>query len=377
MQEILISRRITKKDMFLVTMNLGGNNMKKRILLFILILALMSTHVISFASDSVFTDIKPTDWFYNDVVQAQKEGLVQGIGAGKYAPNKTISYAEYITVLVRVLGLDVTDELKGNHWASQYMHAAVKAGILTQEELIDLNYDKGITRQDMIKYTCKALGVKPITTTETIFNDLKDKNDEEVGLINTAFEEYLTEGVGRTPEGLRIFGYDRQSNRAELATMALRIKAYKEDPVEYKKERAAAREAADREWEQKYGAQIKWEQLKKTGITSEDQITPEIVDTLREKAVGGYKRDDWKILDDKDFEGYKKAIIDDLKNVEKLGSVPVVISKYLFYETKDEFKIKTFFVIVNGRESWIVSVGKSGNKYKVRDAGVLIKDIFS
>ena len=224
--------------------------MKKRILLFILILALMSTHVISFASDSVFTDIKPTDWFYNDVVQAQKEGLVQGIGAGKYAPNKTISYAEYITVLVRVLGLDVTDELKGNHWASQYMHAAVKAGILTQEELIDLNYDKGITRQDMIKYTCKALGVKPIKTTETIFNDLKDKNDEEVGLINTAFEEYLTEGVGRTPEGLRIFGYDRQSNRAELATMALRIKAYKEDPVEYKKERAAAREAADREWEQ-------------------------------------------------------------------------------------------------------------------------------
>lgn len=53
--------------------------------------------------------------------------------------------------------------------------------------------------------------------------------------------------------------------------------------------------------------------MKKTGITSEDQITPEIVDILREKAVGGYKRDDWKILDDKDFEGYKKAIIDDLK----------------------------------------------------------------
>ncbi|MGB4571145.1 MAG: S-layer homology domain-containing protein [Tepidanaerobacteraceae bacterium] len=349
--------------------------MKKRILLFILILALMSTHVISFASDSVFTDIKPTDWFYNDVVQAQKEGLVQGIGAGKYAPNKTISYAEYITVLVRVLGLDVTDELKGNHWASQYMHAAVKAGILTQEELIDLNYDKGITRQDMIKYTCKALGVKPITTTETIFNDLKDKNDEEVGLINTAFEEYLTEGVGRTPEGLRIFGYDRQSNRAELATMALRIKAYKEDPVEYKKERAAAREAADREWEQKYGAQIKWEQLKKTGITSEDQITPEILDILREKVVG-YKTDEWVILNDIDFEGYKNSIINALRNVVKVGNVPIVVSKHLYYETKTSAKLKIFMVIVNGKESWIVNVGKSGNNYKVRDAGVFIEDIF-
>ncbi|HHX23268.1 MAG TPA: hypothetical protein GX723_04540, partial [Thermoanaerobacterales bacterium] len=238
-----------------------------------------------------------------------------------------------------------------------------------------LNYDKGIPRQDMIKYTCKALGVKPIKTAETIFDDLKDKNDDEVGFINAALEEYLTEGIGRTPEGLRIFGYDRQSNRAELATMALRIKEYKEDPVAYKKERKAARDAADREREQKYGAQVKWEQLKKTGITSEDQITPEIVDILREKACG-QKRNDWKILSDKDFEGYKKSILDALKNVVKVGDVPIVISKYLFFETKDEFKEKRFFVIVNGKESWVIGVGKSGNNYELRDAGVYIENIF-
>ncbi len=351
--------------------------MKKRILLFILILALMSTHVISFASDSVFTDIKPTDWFYNDVVQAQKEGLVQGIGAGKYAPNKTISYAEYITVLVRVLGLDVTDELKGNHWASQYMHAAVKAGILTQEELIDLKFDEGIPRQDMIKYTCKALGVKPLKTTDTIFDDLKDKNEEEVGYINAAYEKYLTEGIGRTPDGLRLFGYDRTSTRAELATMALRVKKYIENPPEYTIDRAAQREKAEREWYEKYGVELEWKKVGESGgITSEEQLTPEMVEMVRKK--GDYfTRKGWKILDDEEFEGYKQAILYDLKNIAKVGDVPIVISKHLFWEEPDWTKDRNFLVIVNGRQSWIVNVGKLGNEYRVYLAGVLVEDMFS
>jgi len=88
-------------------------------------------------------------------------------------------------------------------------------------------------------------------------------------------------------------------------------------------------------------------------------------------------RDDWTTLSDKDFEGYKQAILYDLKNVAKVGNVPIVISKDLFYETKDWTKTKIFIVIVNGRQSWIVSVGKLGNEYRVHDAGVRVEDIFS
>jgi len=341
----------------------------------VIVLIIMSTLFSAFASDAVFRDVKEADWFYNDVVEAWKLGLIQGVGGGQYLPSRTITYAEYITVLVRILGLDFTGELKGNHWASQYMHAAQKAGIITREELLDLDYDAAIPRQDMMKFSCKALGVRPADTIQLIFEDLKDKNEEEVKYINAAFNEFLTEGMGITSDGLRIFGYGRNSNRAELATMALRIKAYKENPTDYKKEKAAAREKAEKEWQAKYGVQVKWGQLKKTGITSENQITPEIVDILREKAYGE-KVDDWKILDDEEFNKWKEVLEKRLRNDFGVGNAPMVVSKYLYYETNDEFREKLFFVIVNGKESWIVSVGKSGNNYKVRDAGLRVENIF-
>jgi len=310
--------------------------MQKRVIISGLLLAVVLIQAAAYATEPIFadpsfTDINESDWFYNDVMESYRLGLIQGIGGGKYAPNKVISYAEYITVLVRILELDITSELKGSHWASQYMHAAVKAGILTQEELIDLKFDEGIPRQDMIKYTCKALGVKPLKTTDTIFDDLKDKNEEEVGYINAAYEKYLTEGIGRTPDGLRLFGYDRTSTRAELATMALRVKKYIENPPEYTIDRAAQREKAEREWYEKYGVELEWKKVGESGgITSESQLTPEIVKIVREKGVD-FPRDDWKVLDnDKDYEGYKKAIEYDLRNVAKVGNAPIAVSRNLF-----------------------------------------------
>ncbi len=356
--------------------------MQKRVIISGLLLAVVLIQAAAYATEPIFadpgfTDVNETDWFYNDVMEAYRLGLIQGIGGGKYAPNKVISYAEYITVLVRILELDITSELKGSHWASQYIYAAVKAGILTQEELIDLKFDEGIPRQDMIKYTCKALGVKPLKTTDTIFDDLKDKNEEEVGYINAAYEKYLTEGIGRTPDGLRLFGYDRTSTRAELATMALRVKKYIENPPEYTIDRAAQREKAEREWYEKYGVELEWKKVGESGgITSEEQLTPEMVEMVRKK--GDYfTRKGWKILDDEEFEGYKQAILYDLKNIAKVGDVPIVISKHLFWEEPDWTKDKNFLVIVNGRQSWIVNVGKLGNEYRVYLAGVLVEDMFS
>ena len=91
-------------------------------------------------------------------------------------------------------------------------------------------------------------------------------------------------------------GYDRTSTRAELATMALRVKKYIENPPEYTIDRAAQREKAEREWYEKYGVELEWKKVGESGgITSESQLTPEIVKIVREKGVD-FPRDDWKVL---------------------------------------------------------------------------------
>lgn len=195
-----------------------------------------------------FDDVKPSDWFFNDVLEARRQGIVVGVGNNLYDPHRAITYAEYITILTRVTNVDVS-KYKGNgkHWASQNIEAAKVLGIVDSNEVI--NWNEGIPRQDMVKFTCKALDIEPIDAMNIVFEDTKNISPEERKYINTAFNEYLTEGVGRNELGQRLFGYGQTVNRAQLATMALRIKAYKENPVKYKQERAVARQQEELKWQ--------------------------------------------------------------------------------------------------------------------------------
>lgn len=224
--------------------------------IFILLVAfivLLSNIQITLATvETGFNDIKTTDWFYNDVIEAQRVGLIAGVGNNLYAPNKTISYAEYITILTRVLGADTSNKGNSNHWAAGNIEAAKKLGIISEGEIT--NYDAGIPREIMAVFTCKALGVKPGDGSQIIFEDTRNASPAIRAYINAAYNEYLTEGVGRDDSGKLQFGYGQTVTRAQLATMALRIKAYKEDKEAYKQSRAIARNAAEAEWKKQHNS---------------------------------------------------------------------------------------------------------------------------
>jgi len=224
--------------------------------IFILLVAfivLLSNIQITLATvETGFNDIKPTDWFYNDVIEAQRVGLIAGVGNNMFAPNKTISYAEYITILTRILGADTSNKGNSNHWAAGNIEAAKKLGIISEGEVT--NYDAGIPREVMAVFTCKALGVKPGDGSQIIFEDTRNASPAIRAYINAAYNEYLTEGVGRDNSGKLQFGYGQTVTRAQLATMALRIKDYKEDKEAYKQSRAIARNAAEEEWKKQHNS---------------------------------------------------------------------------------------------------------------------------
>lgn len=195
-----------------------------------------------------FFDVRKGDWFYNDVMEARRIGLVAGVGNNMFAPNKTISYAEYITILTRVLGADTSNKGNSNHWAAGNIEAAKKLGIISEGEVT--NYDAGIPREVMAVFTCKALGVKPGDGSQIIFEDTRNASPAIRAYINAAYNEYLTEGVGRDDSGKLQFGYGQTVTRAQLATMALRIKDYKENPQMFKHERDSDRKMQEQKWKE-------------------------------------------------------------------------------------------------------------------------------
>ena len=57
------------------------------------------------ADDCTFSDVKSTDWFAPAVAWAQQNGIVDGIGGNRFAPNEPISRQDTLTILYRYAGL--------------------------------------------------------------------------------------------------------------------------------------------------------------------------------------------------------------------------------------------------------------------------------
>ena len=310
--------------------------------------------------DYNFNDVHLNDWFYYDVMKARELGLIAGVGNNLYAPNKTITYAEFITILVRVLGVDVSKYEKGKHWASQNIEAAKDLGIIQGFEII--NIDAGIPREDMAKFVCRALGLQPVNDGEVIFADVgKNVSVEDRAYVNTAFKEYLIEGIGRSKQGERLFGYGQTVNRAQLATMALRIKAYKEDKEAYKQERAALRQQE----ELIAKANLTWEELgKQGGIVSESQLTSEIIEKIKSIPTASYSGVPHKI-GDKDFFSWGNPPGDEENNdwieaIKKAFPGKTVVTCRELCFGRPDFYDYNYRVIVDGRQLWRVEVGYEG-----------------
>jgi len=217
------------------------------------------------AADDGFTDVKKGAWYYNDVMSAKKAGLVKGIGNGLYAPETEVTYGQFITALVRIFksddeitgassedpqseGLSVATggmpgtepEVTGKHWSDKYILAARELEIVGWRE--NIRPDVPIPREEMIRYMVNALGLELSESEEMAFADVPPQYK---AYTNTAYEEYLTEGIGRNKAGMKLFGYSYRTTRAEMAAILNRVVAYKDDPEAYKAEKARLRAKAD------------------------------------------------------------------------------------------------------------------------------------
>ena len=101
--------------------------------------------------DTAFTDTY-RHWAEDYITELENQGLVSGVSESKFCPEKKLTYAEWITLVVKYLGLDVP-ETDGSHWSSRYVAAAEKAGIISGN--IDL--DKEISRARMCEILVTAL----------------------------------------------------------------------------------------------------------------------------------------------------------------------------------------------------------------------------
>jgi hypothetical protein len=106
------------------------------ILAVIMCLGMMST---VFAAEFKFTDVKESDWFYNDVKNAVEMGLINGKSETEYKPEDNLTYAEAIKLAACMHQLYTTGEItlkNAEPWYQSYVDYCMK------NEIIRINSSK-------------------------------------------------------------------------------------------------------------------------------------------------------------------------------------------------------------------------------------------
>lgn len=133
-----------------------------------------------------FTDVPQSEWYYNEIAQAYKLGFVKGTSDTTYSPDGSVTIAETITFAVRLNyiynGKEVPAPADGAEWYTPYVDAAVKAGIIKNNEYTD--YNAPALRKQVAKIMAKALPTSYVQAIN-MFTEIPDldKKDSAYGSV--------------------------------------------------------------------------------------------------------------------------------------------------------------------------------------------------
>ncbi len=175
-----------------------------------------------------FSDVPANDWAEEAIYALKELGVSNGRGDGTFGYNENITRAEFLTFLIRVLGVELEEpsvegsfnDIQENDWYAPYIYAG-----LTKEIIIDKEYPEGIfnpnqyiNREEMALMIIRALGYDSLAmllnTESNPFSDVEQNKGyitlaKDFGIIN-----------GKTDE---TFAPTQNALRQEAAVMLIRM----------------------------------------------------------------------------------------------------------------------------------------------------------
>ena len=101
-----------------------------------------------------FVDVQKSHWFYDAVFFIAEKGIAKGVSEQEYAPNKTVTRAEFITMLCRAFGIEERSGENysdaGNSWYTGFLAAAKQLGLAQGVGDNRFEPDRAITREEMV-----------------------------------------------------------------------------------------------------------------------------------------------------------------------------------------------------------------------------------
>lgn len=149
--------------------------MKRIVSLVLAISLVLSMFVSAFAATKTFEDIKDTE-YASSVEALVELGVIDGLPDGTYGPEKEVTRAQLAKMLVICLGLgDTVEALEGktiftdvadSHWASGYINAAVQTKVIAGYPDGTFKPEKNVSYAEAITMVIRALGYGNVVDAE-------------------------------------------------------------------------------------------------------------------------------------------------------------------------------------------------------------------
>jgi len=179
-----------------------------------------------------FADIS-THWAKSDIEYLATRGIVNGVKEDTFEPNRKITRAEFVKMLVNILNLDTNEtsnkaftDVAENSWYYRYVAAASNAGLVNGVSETLFAPNSPITRQEMAVMATNSLKIKnklmaSIQEKESELEQFKDVS-EISHWAKDACLAALEDGI-ITGRGAELLAPKDDTTRAESAVIIKRI----------------------------------------------------------------------------------------------------------------------------------------------------------
>ena len=108
------------------------------------------------AAGATFSDVPQGHWAYDSVERMVQEGVMEGVGGGRFAPDEWLSTAEFSVMLTQAFCPEKISSGEGRDWWERYVNAAREAGYLTDTtagwSYTDGTWDADVVEAPMNRY---------------------------------------------------------------------------------------------------------------------------------------------------------------------------------------------------------------------------------
>ena len=174
-----------------------------------------------------FTDIEG-HWAQADILDMARRGIVSGVNATSFDPERSVTRAEFATLAVKTLNL-VSNALAGfsdvaaDAWYYSYINAAANAGIVVGADGL-FRPDDLITREEMAVVIAKACAYQGGVETETVYHRIEQFADrDQISAWAAPYVDTVTAAGLLSGMGDGVFAPQQNATRAQAVSLLRRL----------------------------------------------------------------------------------------------------------------------------------------------------------